>query len=521
MVNIRQIVFSILSTYLPIQLFNPASTNPTYEPKSIAIVGAGSGGLAMLKTILDLPEETRERLQFVLYDERDDVGGVWLPDPRTVLPPEIPLTPLYPLLHTNTPIPSMSYPGFPFMPGTPLYPSHEHIQAYHRRYATHFKLLPYIRFQHRVLQSHWVGTSSKGWWNITIRDAEGEIQQQAFDHLIIATGNNHFPRIPIWPGEDEWLESSSNYGPRREILHSIYYREPERYLNRSVLIVGNGASGRDAAIQVGPIARKTYVSVRHDAEIPEHVEVKPEISHFTADGVVFRDGSLVQVDSVLLGTGYELRKPFLDEGRAITTDPSAHSNSSATDGLVTNLRYIFPLHKHILSLCPSYPTNALAFLGLPTVIANCPSDIAQSLFALHAILHPEIFPSREELLKELAAYEQHVRQEGFDPYVIGHRQLNGTSSDYQDDLVDFLKRKNAIPDDGKKFVEGWRRDIFDYVYLKRGWQRIESLGTGKEWVKDVKTEEEWADLMRRVNAWQKNWEDEHNVPFSHELDLAG
>lgn len=45
--------------------------------KSIAIVGAGSAGLAILKTLLDLPYEVRQEWDIVLYEQRRQVGGVW------------------------------------------------------------------------------------------------------------------------------------------------------------------------------------------------------------------------------------------------------------------------------------------------------------------------------------------------------------------------------------------------------------------------------------------------------------
>ena len=47
------------------------------KSKSIAIVGAGSAGLAMLKVLLDLPENVRRGWEIVLYEEREDVGGIW------------------------------------------------------------------------------------------------------------------------------------------------------------------------------------------------------------------------------------------------------------------------------------------------------------------------------------------------------------------------------------------------------------------------------------------------------------
>ena len=77
--------------------------------------------------------------------------------------------------------------------------------------------------------------------------------------------------------------------------------------------------------------------------------------------------------------------------------------------------------------------------------------------------------------------------------------------------------QKAIPDDGRPFVEEWRRLIWTYDYLKRGWKRIEALDESDEWVKDVKTEEEWAGLMYRVNAWQEKWEKENGAPFIDDL----
>lgn len=55
-----------------------------------------------------------------------------------------------------------------------------------------------------------------------------------------------------------------------------------------------------------------------------------------------------------------------------------------------------------------------------------------------------VFPSEEELLRELDRQEDEVRRKGFDPYVQGHRLVRGTQSDYRDDLVGFLKEKVRV-----------------------------------------------------------------------------
>lgn len=239
--------------------------SPDVIRKSIAIVGAGSGGLAVLKTLLDLPEDVRLSWDIALYDQRRDVGGLWLPDPNPPHPPTLPETPLYPRLRTNTPHPTMTYPGFTFPPGTPLFPTHDFVQQYHADFAEKYNLTDYIHLNHTILAAGWNGTHEGGGWVLDIgrTDVPPAFGQTSLrsdvDHLIIANGHNHYPRIPHWPGEQEWLSSTPAGAPKREILHSIFYREPERYTNRTVVIVGGGASGRDAALQVGPLTTVRYL----------------------------------------------------------------------------------------------------------------------------------------------------------------------------------------------------------------------------------------------------------------------
>ena len=177
-----------------------------------------------------------------------------LPEQHPVSPPHIPETPLYPRLHTNTPVPFMTYPGFPFPAGTPLYPNHTHIQAYHSRYAHHYKLYDHIHLKHGIQSALWTGTSERGYWNLTIANKERRIEHRAFGHLIVGSGNNKIPRYVSWPGQDLWLKHGSDNRPRRTIVHSVYYREPEAFANQRVLVIGNGASGRDIATQVLGVA---------------------------------------------------------------------------------------------------------------------------------------------------------------------------------------------------------------------------------------------------------------------------
>ena len=57
----------------------PLSASNDYEvSKRIAIVGAGASGISTLKAfITGLPEETRQGWEIVLFEKRDDIGGIW------------------------------------------------------------------------------------------------------------------------------------------------------------------------------------------------------------------------------------------------------------------------------------------------------------------------------------------------------------------------------------------------------------------------------------------------------------
>lgn len=162
----------------------------------------------------------------------------------------------------------MTYPGFPFPPSTPLYPNFHYVQAYHADYAENFSLFPHIRLNHSVSSALWVGNSSQGYWDVTLQTGypveivpgssksiatnnKDEFTER-FDHLVVANGHNHYPYIPEWAKNEEWLEGRKG----RRSIHSIYYRNPQDYVGKRVLVVGAGASGSDVASQIAEYADK-------------------------------------------------------------------------------------------------------------------------------------------------------------------------------------------------------------------------------------------------------------------------
>lgn len=122
----------------------------------------------------------------------------------------------------------------------------------------HHNLSSYIQFNRTIVAAGWHGDRIFGKWEIEVARTDSsshEDEIESFDHLIVANGHTHYPRVPRWDGEEDWLNSSPPGGFKRRMFHSIYFREPEHYANRTVVVVGGMASGRDAALQIGPLTK--------------------------------------------------------------------------------------------------------------------------------------------------------------------------------------------------------------------------------------------------------------------------
>jgi cation diffusion facilitator CzcD-associated flavoprotein CzcO len=72
--------------------------------------------------------------------------------------------------------------------------------------------------------------------------------------VVVATGYQHSPHVPQFPGAD---------GFGAELLHSSEYRNPDPYQGRKVLVVGSGSSGMEIAHDLATGgAAKVWLAVR-------------------------------------------------------------------------------------------------------------------------------------------------------------------------------------------------------------------------------------------------------------------
>lgn len=159
-------------------------------------------------------------------------------------------------------------------------------------------------------------------YKITIRQRHNDHQdiwyQKSVDAIVVASGHYHVPFIPEVPG----LSRLQSIFPDA-VVHAKYFRDPDFYKNKVVVIVGSRASGADLTRLIGSRARCVYQSIRNFKGTKifskrPNVTVKSVIKQieFFEDNqfaVIFDDNTRIfNPDHIVYGTGYQFSYPFLN-----------------------------------------------------------------------------------------------------------------------------------------------------------------------------------------------------------------
>ncbi|KZF20334.1 FAD/NAD(P)-binding domain-containing protein [Xylona heveae TC161] len=357
------------------------TTSRRNKVRRVAVIGAGPGGLAAAKYLL--AENAFERID--VFEQAHEVGGVWtytpefvktlkavpLVDPR--VPPEDPLwqthsskeaifpTAMYDSLETNIPNILMQYSDLPFPEDSQLFPKRQTVKSYLQDYAK--DIIQLIRFQTQVLSVQPHGES--GQWLLKARNLSSGSETETediYDGVVVANGHYSVPYLPAVKGITAWNEEYPGV-----ISHSRFYRNPEPFKNKKVIIVGNSASGLDIGAQIGTVCKPKLIVSSQSASYlspgPEqYKEEYPEIEEFISGrrAVRFRDGRVVEdIDAIVFCTGYLYSFPFLP---GLT--PPVVSDGSRTQHVYQHIFY------------NDRPT--LAFIGLPQKIIPFPVSEGQA-----------------------------------------------------------------------------------------------------------------------------------------------
>jgi putative flavoprotein involved in K+ transport len=172
------------------------------------VCGAGTGGLAAAAALRGVGVDV------IVLEQTDRVGASW----RT----------RYDGLRLNTTGWMSTQPGFRASRRRyGEFPTREAWVQYLEDYAAHHRID--VRFATQVRR---VESADGGWQVQTDRGA-----QQA-RLVVVATGFDHDPDLPDWPGRK---------GFTGEVIHSSAYRNSDPYRDRDVLVVGPGTTGSEVA----------------------------------------------------------------------------------------------------------------------------------------------------------------------------------------------------------------------------------------------------------------------------------
>ncbi|HLI87387.1 MAG TPA: NAD(P)-binding domain-containing protein [Ktedonobacteraceae bacterium] len=214
----------------------------------VCIIGAGSSGIATCKVLKD------HAIPYDCYEASDRIGGNWAyNNPNN-------MSSAYASLFINTSKERMEYSDFPMPADYPTFPHHTQMAAYFNSYADHFNIRPSIRFNTTVTRAE---PLTGGGWEVTLDDGS----THRYRALCVANGHHWDPRWPEppFPGHFDG-----------EIIHSHYYRVPDPYVGKHVLILGFGNSAMDIATETSRVSAMTYLAVRRGFHvIPKHILGRP------------------------------------------------------------------------------------------------------------------------------------------------------------------------------------------------------------------------------------------------------
>jgi len=321
--------------------------------KKICIVGAGPSGIMAARHLSEIPNT-----EITVFEAGNDIGGLWNyneknasdlkydPDKRKDLYYHLHKHfhgSLYPYLMTNVPYFFMSHKDFSHVdlhPDIPLFINIAQHKEYLDAYITRFdlrhcfnlntlvqsvrlykNLSPEEKAQATTEERKFVIKTAT--WSQ--EDAVLESKYSAFDYVVLCTGHNSKPYIPPIKGISKFTG---------KIIPTKDFRNPEAEFlkNHKILVLGAGMSAIDIVVQLlanpylGPqnvgkvvlVGRKVdYLAKAKDFEGFIQAEklsiIQGEIEEVIGEKQVkITDGSIQEVDTILLGTGYQFSLPFLD-----------------------------------------------------------------------------------------------------------------------------------------------------------------------------------------------------------------
>lgn len=217
-----------------------------------AVIGAGmSGILAAIKL------RERGETSFTVYEKTEELGGTWR-DNR------------FPGLTCDTPSHAYSY-SFALNPDwSKNYAGGPEIQAYFKKVATDFGIIPHIRFSSEVISCQFDDAHSS--WKLELSNGD----QTEADVVIVASGVLHHPNIPELPGLDSF---------KGKAFHSARWDDSAVLDGTRVGVIGCGSTG----IQIVNALSRRSGRVIHFQRSPQWIMPVPQFPYTEEERAAFRN----------------------------------------------------------------------------------------------------------------------------------------------------------------------------------------------------------------------------------------
>lgn len=207
----------------------------TVEPDhDVIVIGGGQAGLAVAYYL------RRAEADFLVLDAEESAGGAWRQT--------------WPSLRLFSPAGYSSLPGWLMTASKSKgYPTRDEVIAYLTRYEERYAFPIRRPFEVEAVER-------KGDY-IAVRARDGETLTARA--VISATGTWSKPFIPDYPGMNEFKGQS---------IHSAYYRGPEPFEGKRVMIVGGGNSGAQILAELSTAVDTVWVTPIVPEFLPDEVD---------------------------------------------------------------------------------------------------------------------------------------------------------------------------------------------------------------------------------------------------------
>ncbi|MFD4877436.1 flavin-containing monooxygenase [Streptomyces sp. NPDC058420] len=192
---------------------SPTLAAQNHADRPVYVIGGGPGGLAAAYAL------RAQGIRAVVLEKSDRVGASWRRH--------------YDRLRLHTTRRLSALPGLAIPRRFGRWVSRDDVVRYLEKYAEVHELEIVTGVEVSRVERSADGT---GW----LLHATGgrELTGRA---VVIATGTNHTPRIPDWPGRDTYTG---------DLVHAADYRNAQPYAGRDVLVVGIGNTGAEIAVDL-------------------------------------------------------------------------------------------------------------------------------------------------------------------------------------------------------------------------------------------------------------------------------